>query len=103
GGLSHNGYIIYPEDYKYYTTSASVTLSFSSDTARHVDFKQHISLGTITPYDLSGVASISMNDGFSIYPNPASGVLNLKWTGQASCDADVTVTDMLGRAVYKTI
>ena len=105
GSLAHGtSYIVYPEDYDYYTTpSAIITLTFSSDIVTHIDFKQHTTLGTITPFVLTGVTPLTLNHSFNIYPNPASGSLNLKWTNQAPCNADVVITDMLGREVYKTV
>lgn len=102
GGLAHGGYIVYPENYDYYTTPSGVTLSYASDTNIHTDFIQNNSVRTITPYTGLGVFSLSPGKDFTIYPNPASVDMNITWINQPPCDADMTVTDMLGREVYRS-
>jgi len=85
-GIAEGSYYIYPESYKYYTTpSALVTLAPGSDTATAINFKQHNTLGTITPYDFTKVPQPVINTtGLSIYPNPTTGNLNILWTNQAT-------------------
>ena len=78
-GLANGTYIIYPEVYKYYTTpSAVLTLSTFTDTIIYVNFKQHTTLGTITPF----LITTGINQGASIwspsvFPNPAKDELNI--------------------------
>ena len=103
-GIAEGSYYIYPESYKYYTTpSALVTLAPGSDTATAINFKQHNTLGTITPYDFTKVPQPVINTtGISIYPNPTTGNLNILWTNQATGNATISVSDMTGREVYTT-
>ena len=103
-GIAEGSYYIYPESYKYYTTpSALVTLAPGSDTATAINFKQHNTLGIITPYDFTKVPQPVINTtGLSIYPNPTTGNLNIQWTNQASGNATISVLDMTGREVYIT-
>ncbi len=101
-GIAEGSYSIYPESYKYYTTpSATITLAPGNDTARAINFKQHTTFGTITPYDFTKVPQPSVNaTGISIYPNPTSGNLNIQWSNQAIGKSTITITDMTGREVY---
>ncbi len=103
-GIAEGSYYIYPESYKYYTTpSALVTLAPGSDTATAINFKQHNTLGTITPYDFTKVPQPVINTtGLSIYPNPTTGNLNIQWTNQTTGNATISVSDMTGREVYTT-
>jgi Secretion system C-terminal sorting domain/SdrD B-like domain len=103
-GIANGTYVIYPVDYKYYTTPSPVlTLSTTSETITAVDFKQHTSFGTITPFVIvTGIQPLPLV-GIYAYPNPASGTLNIKWTNQAVGNADVVITDITGREVYKSV
>ena len=102
--IAEGSYYVYPEKYKYYTTtSALITLSSGSDTVTSVNFKQHTTFGTITPYDFTKVPQPVINTtGLSIYPNPTTGNLNIQWTNQTSSNAIISVSDMTGREVYST-
>jgi uncharacterized protein YjdB len=102
--LAHGNYIVYPEDYAYYTVpSASVSLIGTADSANTVNFKQHTSSKTITPILPNSIASLTTaNDGMLVYPNPTTGVLNIQWGTQATGMADVWISDVTGRSVYKT-
>jgi hypothetical protein len=104
--LPNGTYRVWPEAYKYYTTpSAAVTLATGSDSLTHINFKQHTSYGTITPYTSSQVHSMAAaagNGGPGIYPNPASNTLNIQWSAKAGMSAEVTIVNVVGREVLHT-
>ena len=102
-GLAYGTYIIYPVDYKYATTPSSIiTLSATSSSVTAIDFKQHTTLGTITPFVIGvGVGNVSGNDFINLYPNPTKGLLVMSWQNLASGTASVNITDMLGRSAYQ--
>ncbi len=78
-GLADGSYIIYPEVYKYYTTpSVVLTLSTFTDTIIYVNFKQHTTLGTITPYLITtGIKQATSIWAPTVFPNPAKDELNI--------------------------
>jgi hypothetical protein len=79
GNLAEGAYIIYPETYKYYTSpSAVINLTSGSDTVTSVNFKQHTSFGTITPYDNTKVKQLTQTGALiNVYPNPANDELSV--------------------------
>jgi type IX secretion system substrate protein/Big-like domain-containing protein len=103
-GLGYNDYVIYPEDYDYNTVaSATISLSSSHPVATAVDFKQFINSRIIVPFTApSSVATVSNTDAISVYPNPTNGLLNIQWQNLVQGNANVTITDILGREVSKT-
>jgi len=103
GGLANGSYVVYPTDYKYVTTpSAVVTLGAASDTALYVDFKQHTTLGTITPFT-SGIDELSSDNNITVSPNPTDGKIAINLQNLVKGEANVIVTDLLGREVYNTV
>ena len=52
----------------------------------------------------TSVGSVSLTDGsIKLYPNPTQAAkLSIQWENQSSGTADVSVTDVTGREVYKT-
>ena len=97
--LANGTYMIYPENYAFYTTpSAVITLTSSNESITGIDFKQHNTSGTITPIDATAVQTVAAQD-FNIYPNPATGNLNIQWANKTTGNADVTITDVTGRVV----
>ena len=104
-GLANSSYIIYPEDYHYYTTPAYlITLTPDNESVNSIDFKQHNAYGTITPYIVPQVVKpLSPDNGLNIYPNPTSSNLNVQWTGQAIGSANVVITDIIGHEVYTSV
>ena len=101
--LAYGDYIIYPENYSYYTTpSAIITLSAANPTATGVNFKEHTTFGTITPFDITGIKTINSNAGITIFPNPANTNLVIQWQDHPMGKANLVISDMLGREVYKT-
>ena len=101
--LGNASYVIYPENYSFYTTPSSViTLSTSGESVSGINFKQHNTFGTITPNaGTTSVASASAQ-GFNIYPNPATGNVSIQWSNKMTGNADVTITDVTGRTVLAT-
>jgi Secretion system C-terminal sorting domain/SdrD B-like domain/Bacterial Ig-like domain (group 2) len=103
-GIANGDYTIYPEDYKYHTTpSPVITLSTSVESVEAVNFKEHTSYGTITPYDKTNVHQVTAGTtGISIFPNPTSGELSIQWENKTTGNAEVIITDMTGREVIRT-
>ena len=104
-GLANGSYTIYPELFQYTTTpSATVTLSAATTTVSTIDFKQHTTSHTITPFDYAtSVKTLAGTQGITVYPNPASGNVSVLWQNQATGNADVVVTDVAGREVFKSV
>ena len=100
--LGLGSYIVYPTDFKYYTTpSAVVTLTGTSDSSSAVDFKQHTTLGTITPYTIpTSVPTVSGKSVFGISPNPTTGNVVIGYANLQPGTLSVTVADVLGHNVY---
>ena len=101
--LAYGDYIIYPEEFGYHTTPSSIiTLSAATPNESFIDFKEHTTYGTITPYGITGVKTVSNSSALSIFPNPASSQLTIQWPGQSTGAAKVIISDMLGRQVYNS-
>ena len=99
--LANGSYIIYPENYSFYTTPSSViTLSTSAESVTGINFKQHNTYGTITPLSptSTSVATTTAQE-FNIYPNPTTGNIFIQWSNKITGNADVTITDVTGRVV----
>jgi hypothetical protein len=100
--LANGTYMIYPENYAFYTTpSAVITLTSSNESITGIDFKQHNTSGTITPIDATAVQTVAAQD-FNIYPNPTTGNIFIRWANKTSGNADVTITDVTGRTVLSS-
>jgi uncharacterized protein YjdB len=50
----------------------------------------------------TGVGAIVENAKVGVYPNPTSGYLNLQWEGMKTGTVAVSVTDIVGREVFRT-
>ncbi len=102
--LALGDYLIYPEDYGYKTTYAAITLNDANISANGVDFRQYLTSKIIIPYtDRTDIKTISSNGDLKIYPNPTSGELNIQWTNQQTRNADLEITDVIGRKLYKSV
>jgi hypothetical protein len=102
-GIGYGSYVIYPEEYNYYTTPSSiVNLNATNPNAANVSFRQNTGVGTITPLPIAanGVSLLPATNDITIYPNPASGNVFVQWSNQVTGSADVVITDVLGRDVY---
>jgi len=102
--LAYGDYIIYPEEYDYYTTPSSViTLSAADPSAAGIDFKQHTDYGTITPFTTTAVNTINTGADINIYPNPVMNSLTISWAGASTGEAYVAITDVTGRTVQSSV
>jgi len=101
-GLPFGKFIVYPTDYHYYTTpSAYITLTVFAYHQNSIDFKQHTSLRTITPYAFPTITTQNTDyKTMSVFPNPTTGAINIAWQNQSLTDAWLSVKDMLGREVF---
>jgi len=50
----------------------------------------------------NGVATVQNNTSFSVFPNPASGSVTIRWNGQNMGNCSVVISDVTGREVLKT-
>jgi Secretion system C-terminal sorting domain len=97
-------YIIYPEQYGYTTTpSQAVYVTAAADSAKGIDFEEHTLSKTITPVGIyaSGVQHLAGGDNITIYPNPASDVLNISWSNLEQGEATILIADVTGREVSR--
>ncbi len=102
GDLAYGSYVIYPEEFDYYTTpSAVITLSAASPSVTGINFKQHTDNGTITPMGATFVQGMQRQNAISAYPNPAQNEITLQWTGLTTGAADIIITDLVGRSVLE--
>lgn len=102
-GLAYGSYRIYPEAYRYYTTPwISISLSASTDSVTSADFYQNTTLHIITPGNDLHTTQIVPATKISVYPNPAINELNVSWENEQTGKATAIITDITGRAVYKS-
>jgi hypothetical protein len=104
-GIANGSYTIYPVDYQYHTIPwIDVTLSASSDSVAGISFIEHTGSHTITPYTTPvPVCCGLVTPKFGTYPNPAGNELNIYWGNEPTGKADLIITDLAGREVYKTV
>lgn len=101
-GIAFGTYVIYPEYFSYYTTQSGViSLDESAPSKSGVNFKQYTTLGIIAPLDVNAVNSVPNNELLNIYPNPASGMLNLQWANQKTGNVTFTLADVTGAEILK--
>jgi hypothetical protein len=95
-----NGYFIYRIKPK-----ASVTLgdSMSAQAEIYFDFNDPIETNFVIT-TVQNVAGLDENsfDSFTVYPNPASGSVNLKLANANATGFDVAVIDVLGKTILKS-
>jgi len=103
-GLAAGNYIVYPENFDEYTIPSSlVTLTTAVANVTNVDFVDHTNSRLITPYSATAVKTVTSTEGLNVYPNPTTGALNIQWANQSIGNANVVVTDVLGRVVNNSI
>jgi len=101
-GLADGMYDVYPAAYAYYTTpSDPVTLSASAETITNINFKQHTTLGTITPFSVTTGIMVLNTSGLHIYPNPTTGMVTIEWSNTQNGPASLTINDVTGKTVLK--
>jgi len=100
GDLAYGSYVIYPEQFDYYTTpSGVITLSPATPVIMNINFKQHTDDGTIRPMGATLVHTVQQQNTISVYPNPAQNEITLQWDGLGAGTADIMITDPVGRVV----
>ncbi|MCF8449445.1 MAG: Ig-like domain-containing protein [Taibaiella sp.] len=89
---------IYPEDINYATVPYSaITLTTAAPSLTVADFVQHTLSMTITPKTVTVGDIATANTGISVFPNPASGKLNVQWNVVNGGTGTITITDVTGR------
>ncbi len=91
---------IYPELINYATTPyPPITLASGSTSMTAANFVQHTLSHTITPIVVAASTVTATSNNISLFPNPTSGMLNVKWNIANADNATVTVADVTGRQV----
>jgi len=96
-GLGFGNYLVYPEEYGYYTTpSTLVELIAANYLISNVSFRKSTTFRSIYPYSYTGVKEVA-EAGFvyDIYPNPANGVVYVVSGKQT--ETKVVISDISGR------
>ncbi|HEY1031200.1 MAG TPA: PKD domain-containing protein [Flavipsychrobacter sp.] len=91
-------YTVHPEQFGYNTITANATVVNDKPTITGVDFTRSLSKKTITPA-ATGIANVSSNHSFAIYPNPARDIVSIEWVAGNAKDATVVITDISGKVV----
>jgi Secretion system C-terminal sorting domain len=99
--LPAGGYTVFPEDLQYITTPySSIVITSAHDSLTNINFIKHTISYTIAPVT-EGVQNIVTNDAtINIYPNPASGSLNIAWNARTADNATITICDVAGHEVF---
>jgi Secretion system C-terminal sorting domain/Carboxypeptidase regulatory-like domain/Bacterial Ig-like domain (group 2) len=99
--LPLGSYTVFPEDLQYMTTPySSITLTSTSSSLTVANFVQHTISYTITPVT-EGVQNVTASNAtINMFPNPASGMLNIEWTAKTADAATITISDVAGREVF---
>ena len=97
-------YYVFPDSLNYLTTAfTSIVLTTAAPTMNTVSFTQHTLSNTITP-NTTGINNVSnVVSSIFAFPNPTNGKLNLQWQESANEKGNVTITDITGREIYKTV
>ena len=75
-------------DTLYYTTTNATGCTYPNNHIIHI------------LADPESVSSINNTASFTVYPNPATGNLNITWAAQSTGNGIVTISDVSGRTVY---
>lgn len=94
-------YYVHPEQLAYTTMAAKITVDASKPSHKLVNFERSIKNQTIS-YKPTGIGNIAAGEVFSIYPNPASSVVNVVWADATGEDAVISITDLSGKQVVNT-
>ena len=90
-------YEVYPENLGYITSPATVVITSSNASFNNVYFERSHTNKTITPITTSIKNVNSIAALATLYPNPASKAITLKWGGEKT--ATVTLTDITGKQI----
>jgi hypothetical protein len=82
--------------------SPVILLGSTSDSARGINFREYTSSKLIMPTVVNSVKAITAEGAISVYPNPAARILNINWNSNTTGIAHVVITDMTGRAVFRS-
>lgn len=100
--LPNATYKIYPEQVAYATTPAVITLTAGNYQYKGIDFERSMKNQTIQP-KVTGITNINANNqGFKVYPNPASDLITINWDTQSQENATVIITDISGKVVAQS-
>lgn len=99
--VEYGSYYVHPEQLAYTTAQASIMVDANKMNVSGINFERSIKNKTIT-YKPASVATISGETMFSIYPNPASDVVNILWADATEKDATISITDISGKQVVNT-
>lgn len=102
--IGTGSYIVYPEDYDFYTTpSAFQNIGSPYMSYTNVNFIRDKVKRTIKPMSATETPILTQtNNNITLYPNPSTGVITIEWAQQNAGSANMIVTDLLGRQVYNT-
>jgi uncharacterized protein YjdB len=100
-GLGFGNYIVYPEEYGYYTTpSTLVELIAASYLKSNISFRKSTTFNTIYPYVYSGVRDVADADGhYVIYPNPAGEEVFIMRGNESA--TTIIISDITGKVEMK--
>lgn len=94
---------IYPELINYVTTPyPTITLTSSAPATMGASFVQHTLSQTITPVTTAISNAPIANAGIAIFPNPASGTLNIHWNAENVGTGTIVIADFTRREVLKS-
>ncbi len=101
GSLGLGSYVVFPEEFDYYTTPAPViTIAPGEFSATDVTFKKGTDSHTIYPFASTGVLSqAGAGSSISLFPNPAKNTVSIQWSTKVTGAASITIADMTGRVV----
>lgn len=100
GSLAYGSYVVYPEEYSYYTTpSSTITISSSASSVSNADFRQYLTSGVIKPITPVTTVAVNSLSEVSIYPNPAREMLHLNIPGCPGAEVSITITEPSGRVI----
>lgn len=103
-GLAYGTYVIFPTEHAYYTTpSTAIAVDAATPSRYGITFKQYTTSGIIVPWSApSSVLTTTLADGVTVYPNPATGIVNIYTSAQQEGTMNVSLTDIAGRVVLST-
>ena len=97
-------YYVFPDSLNYLTTAyTSIILTTAAPSMSIASFTQHTLSKTITPIT-SGINNLSnVVSSVFAFPNPTNGKLYLQWQESTTEKGNVSITDVTGREIYKTV
>jgi hypothetical protein len=99
--VANGTYSVYPELLNYATTPAVVTISNGNSNITGISFHQDDMKMSIAPHVLSVGNTPSALGSWTMFPNPASGRLNISWSGLMQPGIAIAIMDMAGKTVLQ--